>query len=377
MQDKQLNLFGRKENCPFKTFLDEDDDQCLYLGGNSGSYDILDEEHPELPNYLADIGNVGFDDVIAKSIKNLQLPLFIPTIPRGSQKILQGNPVPWVAVSLAKIVRVDKRGNLKVVEDIRKRLGVSCETKIILMLYGKDHLIEKLWTHRRNAFLDIAKLNVDLVTGVNYSIWFDHPHPERLVNLKRSLITFEELQDLGITTVPHIYWYGKRDLERASDWIKQNKVISHIAINLQTERTNKNQNWDKIVSDLAFFESNINRPIHFLINGPSRPERINQLKAVLPNLHVSTSYPAVQAARGFLIYHDQKKLFTTHSTLPKGSIMRHNLEVYGNFMKKTSYSDSHPNSHSPSAPYRPSKSSHSPAALPENHSAPWPANYSH
>lgn len=336
METKQLTLWSQKsENCPFEEFTEEEDENCFSLGLFKNGYEVIGEDHPDFARWIADIGNIGFNDIVAKNIPELDLPSFIPVVARGSGKILN-NIVPpaLVGVSLGNVV--DEK-TLEVSSEIRKRFGIDQKSKVVLLCFGKDDLIEKIWTERRTVFPKIASLGFDLITGINYSIWFDHPHAERLINPKRGLITFREFQELGIPAIPHIYWSGNKDILRWCDWLYLNPCVCIVAIDTQTERSGKD--WERTITGLRFLVSNLNREIHFLITGPSTPSRIRQIKSIVPKLSIANGYCARQAASGFVISDTGNKLVTHYSNMERNTIMAKNLDFYKNMVETKGYEE--------------------------------------
>lgn len=329
---KQLGLWdNRSDRCPFVELLEDDDNHCLSFGRPAGGYDVIAEDTPFFANWLADIRNVGFNDISAKQTPSVSLPAFIPAVKRGSQKILQGNIPPIVAVSLSNIV--SKKELSMPTGDIRSKFGIHPKSKVLLLCYAKDGLIEKLWSRRKEVFKTIASLGFDIVTSVNYSVWLDHPHAERLINLKRNLITFQELQDLEIPAVPHIYWTGRKDLMRWRDWLASNKGVNMVAINLQTERERGNVIWNQTLEDLKYLVSILDRPLHFLITGPSKPERVRQLLSILPTFTLTNGISARRAASGYFIKEDRGSLrFEHNNAVPKNEILGKNIKFYEELM---------------------------------------------
>lgn len=329
---KQLGLWdNRSDKCPFVELLEDDDNHCFSFGQPKDGYEVIAEDTPFFANILAEIRNVGFNDISAKPTPSFEMPSFVPNVKRGSQKILQGNIPPVVAISLSNIISPKELSMPS--GGIRSKFGIHPNSKVLLLCYAKDGLIEKLWGQRKEIFKKIAALEFDLVTAVNYSIWLNQPHAERLINPKRSLITFQELQELGAPAVPHIYWTGKKDLMRWGDWLTSNEGVNIIAINLQTERERGNVIWNQTLEDLKFFASLLDRPIHFLITGPSKPERIRQLQNILPSFTLTNGSCARKAASGFLIKEDQGSLRYEHSNkIPKNEILEKNIKFYEELM---------------------------------------------
>lgn len=279
--------------------------------------------------WLRDVRGAGFNNISARSTPLIKMPVFIPTIGHGDKKLLCGNSLPFIAVSLQDILFPTKLS----LRNVQGRLSVDRGTKIILLCYARDRVLERIWLDRRAVFEKIAALRFDLVTALNYSVWLDHPHAERFINLKRSLITFEELQSVGVPTVPHIYWSGLKDLERWRDWLSANKCIQTVAINLQTER--QRHIWTQTLNDLRFFVSILDRPLHFLITGPSQPYRIEQLQLVLPDFSLTSAVCARKAACGFLIEEkDGHCIYKFAGNMPKNQILRENIKFYETIMKR-------------------------------------------
>lgn len=328
MHEEQLGLWqNRLPECPFTGLLEEDDNHCLSFGESKEENEVLSCDSPKTYQFMAHVRGVGFMDVIAKPTPSVNLPRFIPTIPHGSQKLLAGNKLPFVAVSINEIVSSKK---LFVTNEIRAKWGINSRSKIILLSYALDKLIEGIWPKRRSIFKNIASLGLELATAINYSVFFNEPHAERLINLKRSLITFEEMQKLNILTVPHIYWFGRKDLCRWKDWLSENKSVNIVAINLQTERNT----WTQTIEDLKFFVSKLDKPLHFLITGPSIPKRIRDLKEVLPSFSLSNGRCSMWSACSQLIKEFNGKIYPEFSSLPKNEIFRENIRFYEKLVSK-------------------------------------------
>lgn len=329
METKQLMFWNqRSQTCPFTELIEDDDDNCLSFGNFKSGYEFFAEDHPDLPKWLADVKGVGFGDIKAQSLRfNLPNSTFIPVVARGSQKILKDTPQPFVGVSIGDVVTGK---SLSVPSEIRSKFGIDAKSKIILFCFGKDELIERIWTNRKTVFPKIASLDFDLVTGINYSIWLNQPHAERLINLKRSLVTFTEFQKLGVPAIPHMYWYGHKDILRWCEWVKNNKNVNLIAVDPQTER--KNQIWEQTVKDLGYFVSHLDREIHFLIIGPSTQKRIDQLKKVLPKFSLANGSCSRRAACGFLIKPEDGVLKYEYSEIPRNIILMKDVAIYQNIL---------------------------------------------
>lgn len=286
-------------NCPYRHRLEEYDTHCFDLGMGRKGYEVIGEDSVNHDTWLASVRGIGLLDVIANPSNLPNLPGYIPAVRKGSGKLFTRYSPEYVGVLLGDVVSpVD----LKVATDVHKKLGIPADTKVILLGYGSDKLIENMWPKRHLVFERLASLGFVAATGINYSIWDNQPHAERLINIKRSLLTFEDWQRLGVPAVPHIYWYGHKDLDVWSEWLDSNPSIAMVAINLQTLKANSL--WAKAMGDLAYFVGQLKRPMHFLISGPQTLSRINQLRDILPSVTLSNSYALRMAANGQLIKSD-------------------------------------------------------------------------
>lgn len=324
----QLRLWETKNvNCPFSEFIEDWDIYC-YQNWESDFETISENE--QLPYWLADVNNIGFENIIAKPISIPELPPFIPVIKHGSAKIVHNNKLPFVAVSLGDII---SQNNLSVIKNLRKRFGTNKETKIILLSNAKDRLIEKIWPRYHEVIKNISNLKLNIVTAIDYSVFLKQPHAERFVNQKRSLITFKEFQKHKVPTIPHLYWSGKKDLKRWINWLNKNRSVEVVSINLQTERGK--EIWSQTLKDLDFLSKNIGREIRYFINGPSTPQRIKDIKKIFPLITLSNKRAFQEAASGFLLTEKSGNLIKYRNEhLTKDRIFFENINFYNSLVNR-------------------------------------------
>jgi hypothetical protein len=301
------------------------------MGIEKWGYDVITEDDPLIDEWLAVVRGIGFRNVVAKRI---DLPSFadvnyIPTIRKGDGDLLKSHKPAYVGIRLEDVVSPCKL----MVPDNLDRFGLPSGTKAILQCYGSDMLIENLWPYRREIFAKLARLGFVAATSVNYSIWDDQPHAERLINIKRGLITFEDWQSAGVPSIPHIYWYGYKDLGAWAEWLSDNPNVTAAAINLQTIRSGSG--WERTIEHLSYFASKLDRPVHFLINGPASLARIHQLKDIFPNLTLSNAYATRMAAAGQLLHSDHDETWADYSPEPRSDIFGANNGLYERYMAGT------------------------------------------
>jgi len=322
----QLQLYDiANPYCPFKHRLDEDDQHCFNLNlTREDKYETIAEDSLDADLWLASVRGIGLLDVIAKPSFVPALPSFIPSVRRGSGKLFVQFTPEYVAVMLGEVV---SKKTLQVATNLNKLTGAPIGTKFILLGYGSDELIENLWPRQEEIFKKIAKLGFSAATSVNYSIWGNHPHMERLVNIKRGLLTYESMQNLGLPAIPHIYWSGKKDLEAWLEWIEHNPHVHTVAINLQT--LGKQPDWDKAIEELTYFNNQLKRSLHFVITGPEHIGRIHQLMNLFPSITFTNGFAMRMAAMGFVISEGNNgKVQGVYSTADKDKIACINFSLY-------------------------------------------------
>ncbi len=316
---------GRLSDCPFTDVLEKTDSACYEI---VTPYEAFHCHHPLLAKELVDIKGVSFDNVVAKDIPTPQLPDFIPQISPNSSKLISLVDFPYVAVTLNKII--DKK-SFTVDGNIRKRLGILPTTKLILLSYTLDSPLQKIWEGRKHLIPDLAKCGFDLVTGFDYSLWGDQPHAEKKINLKRSLITYEMLQNAGIPAIPHIYWDDNKDLRRWGKWLSNNGSVKDLAICL--EETTRESDWKNTIRDLAFFTTLIDSDINFLITGPSTAAKIADLGAILPN-YTLTNGNCLQKSVCYQLISEKGPTKDAHA-IPLDLILNTNFTFYDRLVRES------------------------------------------
>jgi hypothetical protein len=268
----------QNSECICAGLVDPEDITCFALDGYNGKYQLLDEHSPFIAQALADCEGLGFQTVKARPFaKAHTLPDFIPVVTPSSQKLFEHFTPPYVGVMIGDIVS----NRLTVNPNIRRRMGIPPETKIILLCYGLDELIENIWPYHRRVFEQLLQSDIDLIVPINYSVWHSQPHLERLVNIKRSFIVYRTLQELGFETIPHMYWSGATDIRRLADWFRANPCVTMLAIDLQTIGNDEQELWLKSVEELANFAALLGQPMHYLISGPQSKIRIQDITNAL------------------------------------------------------------------------------------------------
>ena len=309
----------RRPDCPFVHRLEDDDFNCDAGGINAKGYDLIGEDSDDFALRVAEVNGVDFDDITIETPVNPVLPRYLPTIPGGSGKLFREYTPEYVAVSLKDVVSAKE---LKVATDIHARLGVPKKTKVILEGYGKDALLELGWpaADRHRIIAEIARLDFHAVVPSDYSVWADQPHAERFINQKKSMIMYKELIEAGLPAIPHITWFGRKDIDEHLRFLHGHPDMKTVAMDLQT--IGPESDWVQLLDDLSYFAASISSDTRCLITGPSVPSRIEQIIRILPNVTITNGAAAQNAVRSVLLAEDLTK--SPMFDIEKTDIMRTN-----------------------------------------------------
>jgi hypothetical protein len=83
--------------------------------------------------------------------------------------------------------------------------------------------LERFWsTDKVEQVNTLKRLNFSLTTALSNSVYGNAARKEHILNLKRSLKTFQLMQHNGLRSVPHVYFCTRRDIERWAEWSQKN-----------------------------------------------------------------------------------------------------------------------------------------------------------
>ena len=326
LETNQLGLCPGNPNCLFAGYIPQDDTRCFEFGKLRLGYDVVDENSPDLYIRLAEIRGIDFSNIKAQKQTIPLLPDFMPIVKPGGERLYRYLDSRPVGLMLQNLVSTQKLSTPKNLDRLRSALPNS---PFILFGFGRDQLLENMWPRLRESFKKLSQLDIAAATGINFSVWDNQPHPEALINLKRSLLTFAEWQILVVPSIVHIYWYSRLCLERWCEWLKSNPEVKIIAINLQTIRPKLQ--WDAVIDDLKYFSKLIPGRIRVLLTGPSAPARIEQCLEIFPNCTISNKYALQLASSSKML--NPYNFKPRYSSLEKGKIAAHNVLAYDNFIR--------------------------------------------
>jgi hypothetical protein len=267
-------------------------------------------EGPQHPNLLhptkrdfreriTEVNGFDFDDIQAIDLKTPPIPRYVPRIRIGAG-IGGYDLVAAVGIALREVERLAANVRLRG-RPAKEILGIPPGHALIVLGFEKDSFLEDAWRpERRRSVLEAMRdVQPDLAVAWGFSVWYRHadgwvyPRAEQLYSIKRSLVTFANLQQLGIPAIPHIYWGDAEDLDRWARWLAANPTVSMIAVDLQT--ADSCADWSLALRGLAYLRTKARRDLHLLANGPCALPRIRDLDKVWPGCSV-TNFGAYFAA---------------------------------------------------------------------------------
>ncbi len=348
LKGEQLNFLFYPSSCltsqgAYSPHIDATEANYLRSPCKDHGFDIniVNCKSRDLGKHLSEINGLDFTNVNARQ-KTVPLPNFIPVI-NGGFFGYSGSLVNYktIGISLKDIVKSEFLYGRRVLipkSDLLK-MPLFKDKRVVLFMSGKDHLVERIWREDKisDFYSRLKELGFYLVTAIDFSIFFGECPLGHAINLKKSLISYSQLEDQGINSAPNIYWAHKFHIERWVDWLIQYSNVNLITINCQCYKT---VDYPIIASGIKYIIEKINRPLVFLLEGP-KIGLLNQLASVSGSIKIAFKKPAVYSMNHQrLIIENGKVKSIAKDSAPKEQILNHNLKTYDNFLKKYFYKES-------------------------------------
>ena len=190
-------------------------------------------------------------------------------------------------------------------KSVRDLIGVPQGSKLILVLHSKDRFVEQLWTSQHNVLAAIASAGFYAVVSPDFSVMGDEPRMEHLLNMRRALLFFQQLERFGIPAIPHVFWGTERDLRRQINWVAANENVSFVALNVQLAHSR--DLWQDSLRGLQLMESAAGREVHFLLCGVNGPRKIVEAKRALRHVSFIGSLPYLCCMQRRLMVRDGER----------------------------------------------------------------------
>jgi hypothetical protein len=266
----------------------------------AGVPDACDLVCPHNPRYVKSLSQVGgliFSDLPPLRQTPTELPLYIPLIHHGYCH-RQPLSCPVVALDTYQVVKLREDRMQTVADDpskLRACFGLSPNASVILRGVASDRPLERYWSYRRRDAVPVqlARLNLLLAVGPNFSHFLDTPRTDNLFNRKRQLICLGEFQSAGLNPVPHLSATQPGDWRFWNQYLADNPTIRHVAVEFETGNRDRSEG-RKVVKNLAAIQQSIGRPLHPLVIGGT--QFLEQFAHQFADASFIDSTPFVKAA---------------------------------------------------------------------------------
>ncbi len=290
----------------------------------------------EMEGWPEAVGGLALDVPLAPQ-PAFELPPFLPQLLNGLEVPAMIAREPAVAVGIAKALTPQGEVSRRAVperygtQSLRAQWGIGEETLLLCMGNTLDGTLEKLWTAQgeENVWGPLQGLGFDAATSLNFSIYFDHPRLEHLVNIKRTWLTVKRMQETsGLIPIPHLQWGAPLDLERQLDYARS-QGFHTLTLNLQMF---KRQGWDTVLDGIAVIRKRAPE-LRFLIAGVAGLKRLAELAEMLPNAcftNTTAHYLAHRYLR--LQHHGGTRLIKEPVDGHPDLILAENVRLYREFL---------------------------------------------
>lgn len=182
--------------------------------------------------------------------------------------------------------------------ELRDRLGLWSDQRLVLAPFGRDSRLEELWANRQRVIREIAQAGYWRVLGPSYSIYEHHPPSEWLLHAGRSYWFVERLQQQGAAVIPRAGWIEAWQVEREAELFSENPQLEAVSLDFGTLRGDRS--WQEHLDLLEQFDFLTGSRLTYVINGPSTAEHVLDLyRRLTPRrVRLLSSRYAAYPARG-------------------------------------------------------------------------------
>lgn len=218
-------------------------------------------------------------------------PYFIPTIPSPlKESNYRLEQMPWVGIHGLMYMTDNGLGVTPTYQrGFDKALNVKEGTKAVLHFYMQDIPLEAWWSKAdKKDFYDITKrLNFSFVVSPNFSVYEDAPRFEHMLNIKRSMLIYNDLRNHGIPAIPDVSWATLEDLKLWAAAITHSGIKT-IAFSFQTVGALKASHvWKDYMLGLRYLCENIPEDVKVVGVGISSEERASAFLRSIGNREFS------------------------------------------------------------------------------------------
>jgi hypothetical protein len=284
-----------------------------------------------------EIGGLRFDDIPPLCQAPLSLPRYIPMIHHSSLRS-HALKTSHVALDPYKIFGVRAGKYSAVPSDglsLRRHFKIAEDAQIILRGTGEDRYLERYWEYRKmdDVAGQIARLNVSLFIGPNYSHFLDVPRSDLLFNRKRQLLCLAELSQAGISVVPNLSAIMPADWKFWSSFLRSNPQLFRVAVNFQTGYRNR-QEGKKAIDHVLQIQDEIGRGLSLMLIGGA--QYMQEVAGRFDSFTLIDSQPFKQSVYRKLFHPEgcrrRWKDSWTLESQPIDDIMQQNVDGYASWV---------------------------------------------
>ena len=295
--------------------------------------DVVCRNNPEdFVNRIREIN--GFDLMTVDHAPKLAVPVLPSVIPLLYHRGGRSDTLSIEAVSLQFFQMFNhETGKLQfdTHEELCKAYRISPNTRIILSGTEVDKPLECWWSFslkRREIIKELKKLNIDLVTTPNYSVFSDQPRWDDLHSMKRIALIWQEFMEEGLPAALHVNARTDIDWQRWVDFICYRPEVGNIAFEFGTGAGwMKRREW--YAGKLSNLAESVGRPLHLTVRGGASilPMIADSFESI-SFLDTSAFMKTVKRRRAIL---KGRKLewesCPTNKDAPLDFLMKHNIQV--------------------------------------------------
>ena len=289
----------------------------------------------DIEPWIDAIGGLDLDMDLAPQ-PEFELPPFFPQLLNGLEvpSVLAREPA--IGVGIAKVLTPRGRVSHRAVPErygthsLRAQWGISEGSLLVCLGNALDGYLERLWPAQRdgNAWGRVQALGFDAATSLNFSIYLDRPRLEHLVNIKRSWLTVQRIQEAsGLIPIPHLQWGHALDLERQIRCARA-QGFHTLTLNLQLV---KRQGWDVVAEGLAILREQAPE-LNLLFAGVASLKRMAELAKSFPTASFTNTACHYLAQRGVRLRRDATRLIKEPVTGHPDLILAENVALFREFL---------------------------------------------
>jgi hypothetical protein len=295
--------------------------------------------NPRYQELLREIGGLEADYLAPLTQATVSLPRYVPLIHHAYRR---NDLLDWpvVALDTYQAFKVRESRYLAVAEHgdgLRRQFAIGPSAQVILRGTGSDRCLERYWEYRRQDDVpaQMARLDVSLVIGPNYSHFLDVPRPDNIANRKRQLLCLDEMRRAGVNPVPHLNAAQPGDWRFWRDYLASSPGVRYVAVEFETGNKSAVQG-RKVIDRMAWVQQASGRRLHPLIIGGT--QYVEDVADRFDDATFIDSTPFLKAVkRQVLIPGAGKSQWRTNHTAEGETIdhlLVHNLTQYASWIEQ-------------------------------------------